>query len=79
MFFFGLVFQLLCLIGEAFDELSDDICGATINIRNKGDKLGLWTRDARKGDATVKIGYVYLTPLILQVEDNTMLPKPPRF
>lgn len=47
---------LLCLIGEAFDELSDDICGATINIRNKGDKLGLWTRDARKGDATVKIG-----------------------
>ena len=54
--FYFFLFQLLCLIGEAFDEVSDDICGATINIRNKGDKLGLWTRDARKGDATVKIG-----------------------
>ena len=53
---FSFSFQLLCLIGEAFDDLSEDICGATINIRNKGDKLGLWTRDARKGDATVKIG-----------------------
>ena len=29
---------------------------SSLNIRNKGDKLGLWTRDARKGDATVKIG-----------------------
>ncbi|KAH9495316.1 hypothetical protein Btru_018861 [Bulinus truncatus] len=30
---------LLCLIGEGFDEHSDDICGATVNIRTKGDKL----------------------------------------
>ncbi|WAQ96153.1 IF4E-like protein [Mya arenaria] len=49
---------LLCLIGEAFEDLSDDICGATINIRGKGDKLGLWTHDARRGDATVKIGHI---------------------
>ena len=27
---------LLCLIGEAFDETSDDICGAVVNIRGKG-------------------------------------------
>ena len=27
---------LLCLIGEAFDEQSDDICGAVVNIRGKG-------------------------------------------
>ncbi|KAL3876015.1 hypothetical protein ACJMK2_033904 [Sinanodonta woodiana] len=47
---------LLCLIGEAFDELSDDVNGATINIRNKGDKLGLWTRDARRSDAVLRIG-----------------------
>ncbi|KAL5017890.1 hypothetical protein ScPMuIL_003612 [Solemya velum] len=47
---------LLCLIGEAFEELSDDICGAVVNIRNRGDKLSLWTADARRGDATVKIG-----------------------
>lgn len=50
-------FQLLCLIGEGFDEHSEDICGATVNIRTKGDKLGLWTRDAQKIEATKKIGY----------------------
>ncbi|KAK3612233.1 hypothetical protein CHS0354_039515 [Potamilus streckersoni] len=48
---------LLCLIGEAFDDLSDDVNGATINIRNKGDKLGLWTRDARRSDAVMRIGH----------------------
>jgi translation initiation factor 4E len=47
---------LLCLIGEGFDEHSDDICGATVNIRPKGDKLGLWTKDATKTEATKKIG-----------------------
>ncbi|XP_041362556.1 eukaryotic translation initiation factor 4E-like [Gigantopelta aegis] len=47
---------LLCLIGEAFDEQSDEICGAVVNIRAKGDKLGLWTRDATRGDACTKIG-----------------------
>ncbi|XP_064632570.1 eukaryotic translation initiation factor 4E-like [Lineus longissimus] len=47
---------LLCLIGEAFEEASDEICGAVVNIRNKGDKLGLWTRTHTKGEATIKIG-----------------------
>ena len=50
--------QLLCLIGEAFEDYSDEICGAVVNIRNKGDKLALWTHDATKKEATVKIGYV---------------------
>jgi translation initiation factor 4E len=53
---FSFLFQLLCLIGEAFDECSDEICGAVVNIRHKGDKLALWTHDATKNDATVKIG-----------------------
>eukprot|EP00063_Salmo_salar_P092575 XP_014067410.1 PREDICTED: eukaryotic translation initiation factor 4E-1A-like [Salmo salar] len=29
--------QLLCLVGEAFDDHSDDVCGAVVNIRTKGD------------------------------------------
>lgn len=33
------LFQVLCLIGEAFDSF-DDICGAVVNIRAKGDKIG---------------------------------------
>ncbi|CAH1793411.1 unnamed protein product [Owenia fusiformis] len=47
---------LLCLIGEAFEEHSENICGAVVNIRNKGDKLGLWTHDAKNNEATLKIG-----------------------
>lgn len=35
----NLSFQVLCLIGEAFESF-DDICGAVVNIRTKGDKIG---------------------------------------
>jgi hypothetical protein len=55
-----ILFQLLCLIGEAFEDLSDEICGAVINLRPKGDKLGLWTADATHADAIMKIGLVHL-------------------
>ncbi|XP_067671562.1 eukaryotic translation initiation factor 4E-like isoform X1 [Haliotis asinina] len=47
---------LLCLIGEAFDEQSDDVCGAVVNIRGKGDKLALWTVDANRAESNTKIG-----------------------
>ncbi|XP_048764597.1 eukaryotic translation initiation factor 4E-like isoform X2 [Ostrea edulis] len=47
---------LLCLIGESFEEYSEDICGAVVNIRNKGDKLSLWTKEASRPDAILKIG-----------------------
>lgn len=40
--------QILCMIGEAFDEWGDEICGAVVNIRGKGDKIALWTADASK-------------------------------
>jgi len=49
------------LIGESFDECSDEICGAVINIRQKGDKLGLWTRNAAQRDANIKIGSVLIS------------------
>lgn len=29
---------VLCLIGEAFDH-SDEVCGAVVNVRSKGDKI----------------------------------------
>ena len=44
------------MIGEAFDESSDEVCGAVVNIRAKGDKLGIWTGEARKAEATKLIG-----------------------
>jgi len=47
---------VLCLIGEAFDEASDDVCGAVVNIRPKGDKLSIWTSNCKNKDGILKIG-----------------------
>ena len=52
--------QLLCLIGEAFDASSDEVCGAVVNIRPRGDKLAVWTGDVKKADAIKAIGLVFL-------------------
>ncbi|XP_053812910.1 eukaryotic translation initiation factor 4E type 1B isoform X2 [Vidua chalybeata] len=50
---------LLCLIGEMFDEYSDEVCGAVINIRTKGDKIAIWTREAENQEGVTHIGRVY--------------------
>nr|XP_032645291.1 eukaryotic translation initiation factor 4E type 1B isoform X2 [Chelonoidis abingdonii] len=50
---------LLCLIGETFGPYSEDICGAVINIRAKGDKIAVWTREAENRDGVTHIGRVY--------------------
>uniref|UniRef100_A0A1I8IBJ4 EIF-4F 25 kDa subunit n=1 Tax=Macrostomum lignano TaxID=282301 RepID=A0A1I8IBJ4_9PLAT len=47
---------LLLLIGEGFDEDSDEVCGAIVQIRAKQDKLSVWTRTADKRDSCVNIG-----------------------
>ncbi|XP_032839618.2 eukaryotic translation initiation factor 4E type 1B isoform X1 [Tyto alba] len=51
--------QLLCLIGEMFDEYSNEVCGAVINIRAKGDKIAIWTREAENREGVTHIGRVY--------------------
>ncbi|XP_063585022.1 eukaryotic translation initiation factor 4E-like isoform X2 [Penaeus indicus] len=47
---------LLLMIGESFEEHSDEVCGAVVNVRGKGDKIGVWTADAKKNDSILKIG-----------------------
>lgn len=51
---------MLCMIGEAFDEFSDDVCGAVMNIRPKGDKIGIWTGDGNRTQSIMEIGLVVL-------------------
>ncbi|KAL3282822.1 hypothetical protein HHI36_005986 [Cryptolaemus montrouzieri] len=46
---------ILCLIGEAFEN-SEEICGAVVNIRGKGDKVGIWTADWNNTQAVLEIG-----------------------
>nr|XP_014332724.1 PREDICTED: eukaryotic translation initiation factor 4E type 1B [Bos mutus] len=50
---------LLCLIGESFGEHSQEVCGAVINIRAKGDKIAVWTREAENQEGVLHIGRVY--------------------
>ncbi|KAH8378691.1 hypothetical protein KR009_000757, partial [Drosophila setifemur] len=47
---------LLCTIGECF-EYSDHICGVVINVRNKANKLSLWTKDSYNVQAVMAIGH----------------------
>ncbi|KAG1696681.1 Eukaryotic translation initiation factor 4E [Nymphon striatum] len=47
---------LLCLIGETFEDVSDDICGAVVNVRIKGDKIGVWTNNAEFHDNIIRVG-----------------------
>lgn len=42
----------MALIGEQFDE-ADDICGVVASVRQKQDKLSLWTRTAANEAAQV--------------------------
>jgi len=47
---------LLCLIGEIFEDASDEVCGTVINVRQKGDKLAIWTRNAEDQANNMIIG-----------------------
>ncbi|CAG2179542.1 unnamed protein product [Oppiella nova] len=49
---------LLCLIGEGFNEFGQEICGAVVNIRSKGDRISVWTADANKSVANLRIGEI---------------------
>lgn len=49
---------VLCLIGEAFEKYSDQICGAVLNVRPKLDKIAVWTSDSKDMEANKFIGQV---------------------
>nr|QBH73399.1 eukaryotic translation initiation factor 4e [Isotomurus palustris] len=56
---------LLCLIGEAFDDDGDDICGVVVDIRGKMDKISVWTSDCKNKERILNIGKVIKTRLSL--------------
>uniref|UniRef100_A0A2K5RBZ8 Eukaryotic translation initiation factor 4E family member 1B n=1 Tax=Cebus imitator TaxID=2715852 RepID=A0A2K5RBZ8_CEBIM len=61
---------LMCLIEESFDGCSDDVCGAAVNVRAKGDKIAVWTTECENRKAVTHTGRVYkersgLTPKIV--------------
>ena len=50
--------QLMLLIGEGFADSSDQVCGAVVQVRNRGDKLAIWTADQNRESDVRNIGYV---------------------
>ncbi|CAI9755917.1 unnamed protein product [Fraxinus pennsylvanica] len=46
---------LLALVGEQFDE-ADEICGVVASVRQRQDKLSLWTKNAANEAAQMGIG-----------------------
>lgn len=46
--------QLLAMIGEQFDH-GDEICGAVVNVRNRQDKISIWTKNATNETAQVTL------------------------
>ena len=46
----------MLLVGESFGEYSESVCGAVVQIRTKGDKLAIWTKNAADQDANLGIG-----------------------
>jgi len=67
---------LLCLIGEAFGEDSDQVCGAVVNIRHKGDKMAVWTGVADdNADAVLRIGKMFKERLTLNVKSTIAFEK----
>jgi len=47
---------VLAIIGESFEEDSNDILGAAIRIRNRGSRIELWTRRSSEADVCLRIG-----------------------
>ncbi|XP_074301983.1 eukaryotic translation initiation factor-like [Silene latifolia] len=46
---------LMALIGEQFDE-AEEICGVVASVRQRGDKLSLWTKNAANESVQMGIG-----------------------
>ncbi|XP_074619091.1 eukaryotic translation initiation factor 4E-1A-like [Acropora palmata] len=61
---------LMLLVGESFGEYSDSVCGAVVQIRAKGDKLAIWTKNAADENANVGIGRKFKERLNLPPKMN---------
>ena len=49
----------MCLIGESFDDYSDDVCRVIVNVRAKGDKIAIWTTECENREVATHIEKMY--------------------
>lgn len=50
-------YQILAVIGNSFDD-ADDICGAQIKVKQRQDKICLWTKSGYDELKQRRIGYI---------------------
>lgn len=63
---------VLALIGEELDE-NDDITGAVVSLRPKGDRIALWIRDKEDVDKINAIGRRFVSLLEVESEAGVSL------
>jgi len=63
---------LVFLIGEHSQNLACEVNGAAVNVRNFGDKVAVWLRDARNLVAVVDVGRMISSKLELQTGAKTV-------
>ena len=61
---------VLALIGEQFAD-PGEVCGAVVNVRNRGDRICLWTRTGANETAQLTIGKQMKH--VLDLNDGTKL------
>lgn len=66
---------LMAVIGEKFGKCTEDICGIVVNIRNKGSKVSIWTRDAGDDETNRKIGQI-LKKVLMSLDADPKLQRP---
>eukprot|EP00743_Colponemidia_sp_Colp-15_P003841 GILK01004145.1.p1 GENE.GILK01004145.1~~GILK01004145.1.p1 ORF type:complete len:241 (-),score=30.89 GILK01004145.1:217-879(-) len=62
------LYLMLALIGENFDEDSDEICGCVVSLRKQEDKVAIWTRTAEAERSALRIGRIFKQ--ILELPDH---------
>lgn len=62
---------LLALIGDQFMDEGPFVNGVWVNIRNKADKISLWTKHAKNAEVQMKIGRKFQE--ILGLKDNMLV------
>jgi translation initiation factor 4E len=61
---------LLALIGDQFIDEGPAVNGVWVNVRTRGDKISLWTRNAKDADLQQRIGKRFKE--ILNLKDGTL-------
>ncbi|CAJ0584030.1 unnamed protein product, partial [Mesorhabditis spiculigera] len=61
---------MMAMVGEQFEDSGELICGAVVNVRQKGDKVSLWTRDAEQDNVNMRIGQILKAKLTIPATDT---------